>query len=310
MKHGEVSKAADGFQVVFNRTINHSIDKVWEALTDPASLAQWFTDIDMDFRVGGKITFRFRDKAKSESYGEIVSIEPPHKFVYTWEGELATWELDEEGTNKCNLRLTYQRLSQDYAANVPAGFHTLLNRLEASLNGIRTYYAFGSDEADPEQKKLQMEYGVFIHQLYPDLETFKPVKIEKLINAPREKIWHALTRKEEMKSWYFEVSDFKPQVGFKFTFSGKGSKGEDYVHHCEVTQVIPLQLLQYTWEYANHPGYSVVTFTLHDDNGNTLVTVEHRGLETFPQTISDFNKKSFIGGWTELITKLLPNYAE
>ena len=137
-----------------------------------------------------------------------------------------------------------------------------------------------------------------------------PVIVEKLVNAPVKKVWQALTDKDLMKQWYFDVSDFQPEVGFEFSFAGKGSKGEEYIHLCKVTEVIPLKRLQYSWQYKEIEGFSIVTFELSAEEDKTLVKVTHTGLETFPQNKTDFGRSSFNGGWTEIITSLLPKFVE
>jgi len=48
----------------------------------------------------------------------------------------------------------------------------------------------------------------------------QPFVIEKTFNAPVQKVWKAITSKEEMKQWYFDIPDFKPEVGFEFQFTG------------------------------------------------------------------------------------------
>ncbi|WP_262896812.1 SRPBCC domain-containing protein [Chryseobacterium cucumeris] len=35
-----------------------------------------------------------------------------------------------------------------------------------------------------------------------------PITVQYTINAPAEKVWKALTDKNEMKSWYFDIQDF------------------------------------------------------------------------------------------------------
>jgi len=137
-----------------------------------------------------------------------------------------------------------------------------------------------------------------------------PVIIEKLINAPVKKVWQAITDKEQMKQWYFDVSDFKSEVGFEFRFAGQGSKGEQYIHICKITEVVPLKKLQYSWQYLDRAGYSVVTFELFEETGKTRVKLTHTGLETFPQDNTDFARDSFNAGWTELITASLPKFVE
>jgi uncharacterized protein YndB with AHSA1/START domain len=43
-----------------------------------------------------------------------------------------------------------------------------------------------------------------------------PFVIERTYNAPIAKVWKALTDKNDMKQWYFDLSEFKPEVGFEF----------------------------------------------------------------------------------------------
>lgn len=45
-----------------------------------------------------------------------------------------------------------------------------------------------------------------------------PFIIEKTFNAPIEKVWKAITDKNEMKQWYFNLATFEPKVGFEFKF--------------------------------------------------------------------------------------------
>ena len=52
------------------------------------------------------------------------------------------------------------------------------------------------------------------------------VVVEELIDAPVEKVWQAITDKDKMKKWYFDLEEFKPEVGFEFQFYGEGHKGE------------------------------------------------------------------------------------
>jgi uncharacterized protein YndB with AHSA1/START domain len=132
--------------------------------------------------------------------------------------------------------------------------------------------------------------------------------IEKILDAPIKKVWEAITDKDQMKQWYFDLSDFKPEKGFEFKFAGQGRKGEEYIHLCKITEVIPLKKLQYSWQYEAYPGYSLVTFELFEDGKKTKLKLTHTGLETFPQNNPDFALESFTGGWKELITTLLSEF--
>ncbi|MGN6212100.1 SRPBCC family protein [Parafilimonas sp.] len=134
------------------------------------------------------------------------------------------------------------------------------------------------------------------------------VTVEKLYNAPVEQVWNALTDKEEMRKWYFNVSDFKPEKGFEFSFAGQGSKGEEYVHACKVLEVIPNKKLQYSWVYKGYPGYSVVTFELFEEGNTTRLKLTHEGLESFAENGPDFAITSFNGGWNEIVNVMLEKF--
>ncbi len=134
------------------------------------------------------------------------------------------------------------------------------------------------------------------------------VKIEKLLAASPQKVWDALTEKDKMKEWYFDLSDFKAVVGFQFSFAGKGHKGQEYIHLCKVIEVIPFKKLVYSWQYEGIDGYSEVCFELLEEGEFTKVLLTHTGLESFPKNNPDFAKGSFTEGWTTLIQTFLPEY--
>lgn len=136
-----------------------------------------------------------------------------------------------------------------------------------------------------------------------------PFTIERIYNASVEKVWKAITDKEEMKKWYFTMDDFKPEPGFEFTFYGEGHDGEKYLHLCRITDVVPMKKLRYSWSYDNYPGMSYVTFELFPEGDHTRVKLTHEGLETFPDK-KDFAKESFVAGWTEIIGNLLKKFVE
>jgi uncharacterized protein YndB with AHSA1/START domain len=87
------------------------------------------------------------------------------------------------------------------------------------------------------------------------------VVIERTFNAPVPRVWKALTDVEEMRRWYFDLKEFKPEVGFEFEFTFE-HEGMTYHHLCKVTKVIPQKALAYTWRYQGHEGDSLVTFEL------------------------------------------------
>lgn len=305
---GKISKENDGFKVVFERILPHAIEKVWNALTNTEELKYWFTDIDLDLNPGGKITFQFRDKDKTRSYGAIQIVEPPTKLVWTWETELAVWELSSIDANTTRLQLVYSKIDGSLAVNVASGFHDLLDLLAGRLNGSDTIHPFGAEEQAAACYPIQVRYAASVFQEFPELVKHPPLQVEKELNAPIERVWQALTDKDQMKQWYFTLDDFKAEEGFQFSFPGIGNTGEKYLHRCTVYEVNRPYKLQYSWSYDNIPGFSLVAFNLSEAGGKTILRLNHFGLETFPQDKADFARSSFNGGWNELIGKLLPEY--
>ena len=47
-----------------------------------------------------------------------------------------------------------------------------------------------------------------------------PFVIERTYNAPVERVWKAITDMDQMKQWYFDFEEFKPEKGFEFQFYG------------------------------------------------------------------------------------------
>lgn len=137
----------------------------------------------------------------------------------------------------------------------------------------------------------------------------QPFIIERTYHAPIEKVWKAITNKDDMKEWYFDLAEFKPVVGFAFEFYGKSSAGQTMKHLCQITEVQPPRKLVYSWKYEGYPGLSYVAFELFPDGNNTRLRLTHSGLETFPP-LSDFAKENFAEGWTLLIGSLLKNFLE
>jgi len=135
-----------------------------------------------------------------------------------------------------------------------------------------------------------------------------PFVIERTYNAPADKVWQAITDKDKMKQWYFDLKEFKPEVGFEFQFTG-GPPEKTYLHLCRITEVIPGKKLTHTWKYDGYAGESFVTFELFAEGDKTRLKLTHAGLETFPAE-PDFARNNFEMGWTDIIGRSLKEYLE
>ena len=133
--------------------------------------------------------------------------------------------------------------------------------------------------------------------------------IERVYDAPVEKVWKAITDREQMKQWYFDLVAFKPEVGFEFQFEG-GNENRIYVHLCKVSEVVTGKKLTYSWRHEGFPGSSFVSFELFPEGERTRLKLTHEGLETFPADNPDFENKNFVAGWTAIIGTNLKKFVE
>ena len=91
-------------------------EEVWEALTDPERLAEWFAnDVELDLRTGGLGVFRW-DNGEIRT-AVVEEVDPPRRFGFRWTDDGADsdvlFELDEipDGT-----RVTVRETSCEFTA--------------------------------------------------------------------------------------------------------------------------------------------------------------------------------------------------
>jgi uncharacterized protein YndB with AHSA1/START domain len=112
-----------------------------------------------------------------------------------------------------------------------------------------------------------------------------------VINAPRPRVWRALSNAEEFGGWFgvkLDGKTFSPGQRVRGSFTIKGH--EDCMFDIVVERVEPEHLLSYHWHpYAVDPAIdyekeqrTVVTFTLKDAGDGTLLTVVESGFDKVP----------------------------
>ncbi|MDC6349997.1 SRPBCC domain-containing protein [Zeaxanthinibacter sp. PT1] len=138
----------------------------------------------------------------------------------------------------------------------------------------------------------------------------KPIVVSQTLEAPKDKIWSAITDREEMVQWYFEqIREFRPEKGFSTAFDVE-SGGRVFRHQWEVTEVVPGERITYSWDYPDYPGEGLVSFELEEKEEGTLIRVLNWGIETFPQEIPEFSRESCKAGWEHFIQGRLREYVE
>lgn len=151
----ELQEQMDAHTIRFARLLPGPIERVWEYLTKPDSLATWLAPGELEPREGGQVELRFDvreapDHAKGGAIirGVVTRCEPPRALAHTWvdgpakrrseekpdADPVVTFELEARGQNVL-LVLTHRRLPATFAASFGAGWHTHLRILQARLDG-------------------------------------------------------------------------------------------------------------------------------------------------------------------------------
>ncbi|MES2748715.1 MAG: SRPBCC domain-containing protein [Bacteroidota bacterium] len=134
------------------------------------------------------------------------------------------------------------------------------------------------------------------------------ITTEAVFEATKENVWAAITNTEIMKIWYFDMSNFKLEVGNEFTFYE--TDGTSYLHKCKVLHFSENQMLQHTWTHPEQSkGSSVVTWKIEEvDSNKVKVTLTHEGVESFADAGPNFVPANYQMGWNALVKTSLRNY--
>ncbi|HZB12946.1 MAG TPA: SRPBCC domain-containing protein [Chryseolinea sp.] len=137
----------------------------------------------------------------------------------------------------------------------------------------------------------------------------KPIIVETTFAVDLNEVWQALTDKDQMKEWYFDIKDFRPEPGAEFKFYA-GDEKTQYLHLCQIKEVTPRRKISYTWKYDYDPGVSLVTFEIFPEGNRTRLKLTHEGIHNFSKDHPELGKENFVKGWNEIVNSGLKNYLE
>lgn len=187
----------DGHPVLlFERTLAHTPERVWRALTDPAEMATWFpAGVETVPEVGAPM--RFTPDMRGEfAEGRVLEWDPPAVYAFRWARSVLRFELVAV-TGGCLLRFSHTLSGTDTTGDRPSiarqgpGWEQCLDGLAAVLDGSALperdgRWFLGRAEAYVE------EYGLADGTAAPDGDGVE-VRFERdLVQAP-DVVWSALT---------------------------------------------------------------------------------------------------------------------
>ena len=119
-----------------------------------------------------------------------------------------------------------------------------------------------------------------------------PIILKLNYNTTVANLWQALTDYKHMRKWYFEaLEDFVAEVGFETRFS-ISVEDRIFTHNWEVTEVVPLSKIIYTWTFDEYEGSSYSLFELTGYEDFTELTLTIVTTEDFPSGIPEFKTES------------------
>lgn len=135
-----VRKDADGsYELEIVRTLDASLSEAWEVLTERDSLEGWLGRARYEPRVGSALTIDFG--GGDSIRGEVVAIDPPRRFAFTWSEDEATEESSlvslelVEVAGGTRLTLTHSRQPLSMARRTAAGWHAHMDLLIGFMHG-------------------------------------------------------------------------------------------------------------------------------------------------------------------------------
>ena len=133
---------------VYQLFIKASAERVWEGITEPEQIARYFYGALFDGSpvVGGRWRSWTPDHEQMLNDGEVLEVDPPHRFVYGWralydpemaaeEESRVTWEIEPQDGGYTKLTVIHDRLegAPRTALEVSGGWMMILSGLKSLI---------------------------------------------------------------------------------------------------------------------------------------------------------------------------------
>jgi uncharacterized protein YndB with AHSA1/START domain len=190
-------------EIVITRVLAAPPALVWQALTDPNHIAQWWgpsgfrtTTKRMDVKPGG--TWRFvmhgPDGHDYENLITYLEVDKPHRLTYKHGGD--------KDVEPVNFQVTVTLEEADDSANrTRLTMRSVFPSNKAREFVLREYNALegGKQNVERLSEYLRKMAGILISGVVP---TDRPFVITRIYQAPRDLLWQMWTRMEHLKRWF------------------------------------------------------------------------------------------------------------
>jgi uncharacterized protein YndB with AHSA1/START domain len=112
----------------FVRRLDHSVERVWRAVSEPAELERWFVaPVEWTPAVGETFVAMEQD-------GEVTEVDPPRALEWVWGGERFRFDLSPAGDG-CELTFLHVFDDRALGAQHGSGWDHHFQKLDAHLDG-------------------------------------------------------------------------------------------------------------------------------------------------------------------------------
>lgn len=240
--HSDTLTTADGRTALrMERRLAHPPQRVWDAITQPAHLAQWFpSEVTVDLRPGGTVGFLFPGDSEPAMTGKVTDAREPHVFAFTWGGDHLRWEITPDGEGSL-LTLTHTFGDRFGAASFASGWHACLTGLAGLLDGEEGVHG--------DMAELHEKYVEALGLAEGTVETAEDggwrLRFERQLVRPAETAWQALTGPA--------VDTAEPAPGAPVPLGFR----TETVPAGPIIEARPPRVLSYEWERGGRPAGTV-----------------------------------------------------
>lgn len=125
---------------------------------------------------------------------------------------------------------------------------------------------------------------------------------EVLFNHPIDRIWNAITKAEEISTWFIKA-DFKAEKGYQYTFTSEPNEKGCTTISGEIKESNPYVLI-YTWIVGGTNVETTVKWELKPTENGTKLVLEHSGITNYTDETAVAMFENFNGGWDNCINGL------
>ncbi len=268
-------------EIVITRAFEAPPELVWRAWTDPEQVVRWWgprgfttTTRAMEVRNGGEWRFIMhgpdgRDYANLITFEEVVE---PRKLVYAHRGEGA-----DEGV-KFRTTVLFERTGEGTKLTMRMVFPTAEDRERV----VREYGAVegGIQTVGRLADHLREKTGAGRLAMTIALPSEREILIGREFDAPRGRVWDAMTKPELLKKWLFgppgwEMTECteETRAGGAFRWAWRGPSGEEMAMRGVYREVrAPERIVRTeTFEFGceAQAGEQVGTLELTEEGGRT-----------------------------------------